>query len=247
MLVAGACSATHNRRRGFRALVRSGHVPHVPAHRTKGTLRLESRHRDEGVWRSAPRTTDVVPSRWQREEPHGIKCRQWGRGALSRLVQRLVGYAGHDLKWLLLRPSSSRCHCSIDSQLSTSSSTLDDATDSSTLEHAQRLFYNGDYARAALVGTTVPRRARWLLGGGNKKRGLLVVAEVVEMGAGSFFVQTEARFALWDMQVRERDLPGAMTSARLLARQFPENRELRRFLTMHDPTALDIPPTRPAP
>jgi hypothetical protein len=93
-----------------------------------------------------------------------------------------------------------------------------------------------------IVGTTVPRGVRWLLGGGNKKRGLLVVAEVVEMGAGSFFVQTEARFALWDMQVRERDVPGAMATARLLARQFPENRELRRFLTTHDPTALDIKP-----
>jgi len=88
-----------------------------------------------------------------------------------------------------------------------------------------------------IVGTTVPRGARWLLGGGNKKRGLLVVAEVVEMGAGGYFVQTEARFALWDMQVRERDVPGAMATARLLARQFPENRELRRFLAMHDPTA----------
>jgi hypothetical protein len=33
-----------------------------------------------------------------------------------------------------------------------------------------------------------------------------------------------------------------MATARLLARQFPENRELRRFLTTHDPTALDIKP-----
>jgi hypothetical protein len=98
-----------------------------------------------------------------------------------------------------------------------------------------------------IVGTTVPRGVRWLLGGGNKKRGLIVVAEVVEMGAGSFFVQTEARFALWDMQVRERDVPGAIATARLLARQFPENRELRKFLTMHDPTALDTTPTRRAP
>ncbi len=98
-----------------------------------------------------------------------------------------------------------------------------------------------------IVGTTVPRGVRWLLGGGNKKRGLLVVAEVVEMGGGSFFVQTEARFALWDMQVREHDVPGAVATARLLARQFPENRELRRFLTVHDPTALDIKPTLRAP
>jgi hypothetical protein len=99
-----------------------------------------------------------------------------------------------------------------------------------------------------IVGTTVPRGVRWLLGGGNKKRGLLVVAEVVETGRGSFFVQTEAMFALWDMQVRERDVPGAVATARRLARGFPENRELRRFLTTHDPTALAIDPAqRPAP
>jgi hypothetical protein len=98
-----------------------------------------------------------------------------------------------------------------------------------------------------VVGTTVPRGVRWLLGGGNKKRGLLVVAEVVDMGGGSFFVQTEARFALWEMQVRERDVPGAMATARLLVRQFPENRELRRFIAMHDPAALAIEPTRRGP
>jgi hypothetical protein len=94
-----------------------------------------------------------------------------------------------------------------------------------------------------IVGTTVPRGVRWLLGGGNKKRGLLVVAEVVDMGTGTFFVQTEATFALWEMQVRERDVPGAMATARLLVRQFPENRELRRFLATHDSTALAIKPT----
>jgi hypothetical protein len=98
-----------------------------------------------------------------------------------------------------------------------------------------------------IVGTTVPRGVRWLLGGGNKKRGLLVVAEVVETGGGSVFVQTEATFALWDMQVRERDITGARATARLLVREFPENRELRRFLAMHDPTALDLTPTRRAP
>ncbi len=85
-----------------------------------------------------------------------------------------------------------------------------------------------------IVGTTIPRGARWLLGGGNKKRGLLVVAEVVGTGRGSFFDQTEAMFALWDMQVREREISGAVTTARRLAREFPENRELRRFLTTHD-------------
>jgi hypothetical protein len=87
-----------------------------------------------------------------------------------------------------------------------------------------------------IVGTTVPRGVRWLLGGGNKKRGLLVVREVVERGAGDFFVQTEATFALWDMQIRERDVAGAVATARTLARDFPENPELRKFLTDHEST-----------
>jgi hypothetical protein len=86
-----------------------------------------------------------------------------------------------------------------------------------------------------IVGTTVPRGVRWLLGGGNKKRGLLAVREVVEREDGDFFVQTEATFALWDMQVRERHVAGAVETARTLARDFPENPELRRFLTDHAP------------
>ena len=47
---------------------------------------------------------------------------------------------------------------------------------------------------------------------------------------GDFFERTEATFALWDMQVRERDLVEAVATARQLARDFPDNRELTRFL-----------------
>jgi hypothetical protein len=96
-----------------------------------------------------------------------------------------------------------------------------------------------------IVGSTVPRGVRWLLGGGNKKRGLLAVREIAERGGGEFFDQIEAMFALWDMQVRERELAGAVATARTLVRDFPENRELRKFLTIHDPTALVINPDRP--
>ena len=98
-----------------------------------------------------------------------------------------------------------------------------------------------------IVGSSVPRGARWLLGGGNKKRGLLSVREVAERGSGEFFDQAEAKFALWDMQVREREVPGAIATARTLARDFPENRELRKFLAIHDPTALVIDPELPSP
>jgi hypothetical protein len=93
-----------------------------------------------------------------------------------------------------------------------------------------------------IVGSSVPRGVRWVLGGGNKKRGLLAVREVVEGGGGGFFDQVEAMFALWDMQMREQEAPGAIATARVLARDFPENRELRKFLTTHDPTTLVIKP-----
>jgi hypothetical protein len=48
-----------------------------------------------------------------------------------------------------------------------------------------------------------------------------------------FFTRTEARFALWEMQVRERDTAGALASAGILIRDFPENQDLRRFIEAH--------------
>ncbi len=60
-----------------------------------------------------------------------------------------------------------------------------------------------------------------------------LLKKMIEMGGSDFFVQAEAMFALWDMQVREREVPEAVATARMLARDFPENRELRRFLTIH--------------
>jgi hypothetical protein len=95
-----------------------------------------------------------------------------------------------------------------------------------------------------IVGSTVPRGVRWLLGGGNKKRGLIAVRQVAESGQGEFFDRVEAMFAFWDMQVRERDLSGAVATAQVLAHDFPENPELRRFLTVHESTARTT--TRPA-
>jgi len=84
-----------------------------------------------------------------------------------------------------------------------------------------------------IVDTKMPRGTRWLLGGGNKKRGLLVVREAADAEA-EFFAKAEARFALWDMQVREKNLPGAIVTARTLVRDFPENADLNRFLGTHD-------------
>ena len=83
-----------------------------------------------------------------------------------------------------------------------------------------------------IVATKMPRGTRWLLGGGNKKKGLRVVREAAS-GEGDFFERAEAAFALWDMQVRERDLVEAVATAQQLARDFPDNRELTRFLNTH--------------
>ena len=80
-----------------------------------------------------------------------------------------------------------------------------------------------------IVDTQVRWGTRWLLGGGDKKRGLSVVRDAAAVGA-DFFTQAEARFALWDMQVREKNIAGAVASARALIRDFPENQELSRFL-----------------
>ena len=81
-----------------------------------------------------------------------------------------------------------------------------------------------------IVDTKMPRGTRWVLGGGSKKRGLAAVREAAATEA-PFFARTEARFALWDMLVRERKIGEAVVTARELARDFPDNPELQRFLT----------------
>ena len=83
-----------------------------------------------------------------------------------------------------------------------------------------------------IVDTSMPRGTKWLLGGGNKKRGLTTVREVAA-GKAPFFELAEARFALWDMQVRERKLAEALATARGLSRDFPYNQELHRFIARH--------------
>lgn len=84
-----------------------------------------------------------------------------------------------------------------------------------------------------IVGTKVPRGARWILGGGNRTRGLEGVRDAT-LAEAPPLVQAEAMFALWDLQVRERSLSDAIVTARALARDFPANRELSMFLDTHD-------------
>ena len=84
-----------------------------------------------------------------------------------------------------------------------------------------------------IVNTKMPWGSRWLLGGGNRKQALADVREAAQMES-EFFSHIEAEFALWDMEVRERDMASATDVARRLAQDFPENRELGAFLEAHE-------------
>jgi len=84
-----------------------------------------------------------------------------------------------------------------------------------------------------IVDTKMPRGTKWLLGGGNKMRGLAAVREAAATDAEAF-VHAEARFALWDMLARERNFAEAVPLARELVREFPDNRDLTTFLEAHD-------------
>jgi hypothetical protein len=84
-----------------------------------------------------------------------------------------------------------------------------------------------------IVDTKLPRGTRWMLGGGNKKKGLLTIQQAAE-SATEPFVRAEAKFGLWDIQVRERRMEEAVVTARALARDFPDNAELAKFLARHD-------------
>jgi hypothetical protein len=83
-----------------------------------------------------------------------------------------------------------------------------------------------------IVDTKLPRGTKWLVGGGSRHRGLAAVSEAAKAGA-NFFDLVEAQFALWDMQIRERKFTEALLTARELARDFPDNQELTRFIARH--------------
>lgn len=85
-----------------------------------------------------------------------------------------------------------------------------------------------------IVDTKMPRGTKWIVGGGDKRRGLVAMQQAASASA-DLFSQTEAAFALWDMQVREKNLAAAITTARRLSHEFPDNRELVKFLANHDP------------
>ena len=80
-----------------------------------------------------------------------------------------------------------------------------------------------------IVNTRMPWGTRWVLGGGNKKKGLAAVREGAGMPTDQFS-HAEAEFALWDMLVRDKDLPAATEVAQRIAKAFPENAEVAAFL-----------------
>ena len=80
-----------------------------------------------------------------------------------------------------------------------------------------------------IVDTRMTWGTRWVLGGGNKKKALATMREAAST-SGDFYTSAEARFALWDVQVREKDIPAAVVTARSLTIDFPRNAELTRFI-----------------
>jgi hypothetical protein len=89
-----------------------------------------------------------------------------------------------------------------------------------------------------IVDTKMTWGFRWLLGGGNKKRALTWLREAAKADT-DFVSSAEARFALWDMLVREKNFAEAAGVAKQLAADFPDNKELATFLKAHPPRSSD--------
>ena len=80
-----------------------------------------------------------------------------------------------------------------------------------------------------IVGTSVPWGTRWVMGGGNKGRGLKMVREAAKTKA-EYFTQVEAQFALQEMLTRENKRDEAVEVAKELLAQFPANKDLAKFV-----------------
>lgn len=85
-----------------------------------------------------------------------------------------------------------------------------------------------------IVDTRMPWGMGWMLGGGNKKKALAVMHDAADSD-DDFYDTAEAIFGLWDMQVREKNFPGALVTARRLSEIFPRNPEVTKFIDTHAP------------
>ena len=80
-----------------------------------------------------------------------------------------------------------------------------------------------------IVGTRVPWGTRWVMGGGNKSRGLKMVRDAAQTPA-DHYTQVEAQFGLWEMLSRDGQRDEAVGIAKELLKKFPENKDLAKFV-----------------
>ena len=80
-----------------------------------------------------------------------------------------------------------------------------------------------------IVNTRMPWGTRWILGGGNKKKGLAMIREAAASETDPFS-HAEAEFALWDILLRDKNEKDAIEVAGRIAKAFPENGEVAAFL-----------------
>lgn len=81
-----------------------------------------------------------------------------------------------------------------------------------------------------IVGSRVPWGTRWLMGGGNKDRGVRAMRNAAA-APGDFYSEVEADFALWEMLVREGKRAEALPIAKDLLAKFPENEDLAKLVS----------------
>ncbi len=82
-----------------------------------------------------------------------------------------------------------------------------------------------------IVDTRVPWGLQWTLGGGDRKKGLKVLMDAASAATADVYVKAEAEFALWEMLVQEKRTADATEVARRLLEQFPDNQDLKKFLS----------------
>ena len=87
-----------------------------------------------------------------------------------------------------------------------------------------------------IVDTRMPRGTRWVLGGGSKKRAMIALREAAKADT-DVYTSAEARFGLWDVLVREKNFPEAVALAHELAKDFPANTDLPKFIEAQSPAS----------
>src|SRR5262249_22014796 len=80
-----------------------------------------------------------------------------------------------------------------------------------------------------IIDTRIPFGFQWMFGGGDRKRALKSMREAADASRDRF-ESAEAWFGLWEMLKREKQLPAALDAAKRLAADFPDNRELAKFI-----------------